>query len=47
MEFWKEFGGNMMGIQNVGSPLMAQDADAYVYVYTQVLSEGYVVTHLQ
>ena len=47
MEFWKEFGGNMTGIQSVGSPLMAQAADAYVYVYTQTLSEGYVVSNLQ
>ena len=47
MEFWKEFGGNMTGIQSVGSPEMSQAADAYVYVYTQVLSEGYVVSHLQ
>jgi hypothetical protein len=47
MEFWKEFGGNMTGIQSVGPPLMAQAADAYVYVYTQTLSEGYVVKGLQ
>jgi eukaryotic-like serine/threonine-protein kinase len=47
MEFWKEFGGNMTGIQGVSAPQFAQDADAYVYGYTQVLSEGYVVTHLQ
>jgi hypothetical protein len=47
MEFWKEFGGNMTGIQNVSPPLMAKDADAYVYTYSQVLSEGYVVSHLQ
>ena len=47
MEFWKEFGGNMTGIQSVGSPLMAQAADAYVYVYTQTLSEGYVVSNLR
>ncbi len=46
-EFWKEFGGNMSGIQGVGAPLIAQAADAYVYVYTQALSEGYVVSHLQ
>ena len=46
-EFWKEFGGNMTGIQGVGSPDMAQAADAYVYIYTQTLSEGYVVSHLQ
>jgi hypothetical protein len=26
---------------------MAQAADAYVYIYTQTLSEGYVVSHLQ
>jgi Tol biopolymer transport system component len=47
MEFWKEFGGNMTGIQSVGSPDMAQAADAYVYVYTQTLSEGYVISHLE
>ena len=47
MEFWKEFGGEMTGIQNVGQPLMAQNADAYVYIYTQTLSEGYVVTNLR
>ena len=37
----------MAGIQNVGQPLMAQSADAYVYIYTQTLSEGYVVSHLE
>jgi len=47
MEFWREFGGDMAGIQNVGQPLMAQSADAYVYIYTQTLSEGYVVSHLE
>src|SRR5579871_2785501 len=47
MEFWKEFGGSMAGIQSVGAPLFAQNADAYVYTYSQVLSEGFVVTHLQ
>ena len=47
MEFWKEFGGDMTGIQSVGQPLMAQAADAYVYIYTQTLSEGYVVKGLQ
>jgi serine/threonine protein kinase len=47
MEFWKEFGGNMTGIQAVGPPLFAQNADAYAYFYTQLLSEGYVVTNLQ
>jgi hypothetical protein len=26
---------------------MAQAADAYVYVYTQTLSEGYVISHLE
>ncbi|HEX4380701.1 MAG TPA: protein kinase [Candidatus Acidoferrum sp.] len=47
LEFWKEFGGNMAGLQSVGAPLFAQNADAYVYTYSQVLSEGFVVTHLQ
>jgi hypothetical protein len=47
MEFWKEFGGEMAGTQAVGQPLFAQNADAYAYVYTQLLSEGYVVTNLQ
>jgi eukaryotic-like serine/threonine-protein kinase len=47
MEFWKEFGGNMTGIQAVGPPLFAQDADAYAYFYTQLLSEGYVVKNLR
>jgi len=47
LEFWREFGGNMAGLQSVGAPLFAQNADAYVYTYSQVLSEGFVVTHLQ
>ena len=47
IEFWKEFGGNMTGIQAVGPPLFAQNADAYAYFYTQLLSEGYVVSNLQ
>ncbi len=47
LEFWKEFGGNMAGIQSVSVPLFAHDADAYVYTYSQVLSEGFIVTHLQ
>ncbi len=47
MEFWKEFGGDMAGLQSVGPPIFAQNADAYAYVYTQLLSEGYVVTNLR
>jgi len=47
MEFWKEFGGDMAGTQVVGPPYFAQNADAYAYVYTQLLSEGYVVSNLQ
>jgi|HubBroStandDraft_6_1064221.scaffolds.fasta_scaffold55769_1 Tol biopolymer transport system component len=47
MEFWKEFGGNMTGIQTVSAPFIAEGADAYVYSYVQTLSEGYVVKGLQ
>jgi serine/threonine protein kinase/Tol biopolymer transport system component len=47
MEFWKEFGGDMAGTQAVGPPIFAQNADSYVYVYTQLLSKGYVVSNLQ
>jgi eukaryotic-like serine/threonine-protein kinase len=47
MEFWKEFGGDMAGTQAVGPPIFAQNSDAYVYVYTQLLSKGYIVSNLQ
>ena len=47
MEFWREFGGNMTGIQSVSAPFIAEAADAYVYSYVQTLSEGYVVSHLE
>ena len=47
MEFWKEFGGDMAGTQAVGPPIFAQNSDAYVYVYTQLLSKGYMVSNLQ
>jgi eukaryotic-like serine/threonine-protein kinase len=47
MEFWKEFGGDMAGTQAVGPPIFAQNSDAYVYVYAQLLSKGYIVSNLQ
>jgi Tol biopolymer transport system component len=48
MEFWKEFGGSLTsGIQGVGAPIFAKDADAYAYTYAQILSEAYIVTNLK
>jgi Tol biopolymer transport system component len=48
MDFWKTFGENLsVGITNVGEPHISSDGNAYAYVYSQVLSQAYVVRGLQ
>lgn len=48
MEFWKEFGTNLpTGLAFVGSPRFSSNNGAYAYVYSQVLSEAYVVKGLK
>jgi eukaryotic-like serine/threonine-protein kinase len=48
MEFWKEFGTNLpTGGSGVGPPLFSSDGRAYAYVYSQTLSEAYVVKGLK
>jgi Tol biopolymer transport system component len=48
MELWKVFGAEAgAGIAGTGAPNFSADGAAYAYVYTQILSEAYVVTGLK
>jgi hypothetical protein len=50
MQFWKEFGTNLpagTAGAGVGAPRFSEDGSAYAYVYSQVLSEAYVVKGLK
>ena len=48
MELWKVFGANLpAGVASVGGPRFSIDGSAYAYVYSQVLSQAYVVKGLQ
>ena len=48
MEFWKTFGDEKaVGITHTSPPRFSDDGNAYAYVYSQVLSEAYVVTGLK
>ena len=47
MELWKVFGANLpAGVAGVGGPRFSMDGSA-TYVYSQVLSQAYVVKELQ
>ena len=48
MDFWKTFGANLpAGVASVGGPRFSADGGAYAYVYSQVLSQAYVVKGLK
>jgi eukaryotic-like serine/threonine-protein kinase len=48
MEPWKNFGENLpAGVASVGGPRFSSDGSAYAYVYSQVLSQAYVVKGLK
>ena len=48
MELWKTFGeGTPTGAAGVGAPRFSSDQSAYAYVYSQVLSQAYVVKGLK
>ena len=48
MELWRTFGAEAgTGVTQVGAPRFSSDGSAYAYVYSQVLSEAYVVTGLK
>ena len=48
MEFWKEFGTNLpAGTYGVFTPRFSSGTSAYAYVYSQRLSEAYVVKGLK
>jgi Tol biopolymer transport system component len=48
MELWKAFGAAAgAGITDTSAPLFSSDGSAYAYLYTQLLSEAYVVTGLK
>ena len=48
VEFWKAFGGDLpAGATRAIRPVFSSDGSAYVYVYFQSLSEGYVVKGLK
>jgi len=48
MEFWREFGTSLpTGATTIGRPRFSRDGKAYVYVYDQVLSEGFVARGLK
>jgi Tol biopolymer transport system component len=48
MQLWKVFGAEAgAGVSSVDGPLFSSDGTAYAYIYTQRLSEAYVVTGLK
>jgi Tol biopolymer transport system component len=48
MEYWKSFGEKLpAGGSGAGAPRFSSDGSAYVYVYSQVSSEAYVVKGLE
>src|SRR5579863_8388907 len=48
MELWKTFGAAAgAGITDTGAPLFSSDGSAYAYLYTQRLSQAYVITGLK
>jgi len=48
MEFWKTFGADLpAGVANVGGPRFSSDGNSYAYVYSQLLSQSYVVQGLK
>jgi eukaryotic-like serine/threonine-protein kinase len=47
MEFWKSFGDALPPGTNAGAPFFSADGSVYAYVYSQTLSEAYVVRGLK
>jgi len=48
MEPWKNFGAGVgAGVSGTGAPHFSSDGAAYAYVYSQILSNAYVVTGLK
>ena len=48
MELWKTFGESVtVGVTGVGGPHFSSDGSAYAYVYSQALSQAYVVKGLK
>jgi hypothetical protein len=43
MDFWKTFGDKLPAGADAGVPRFSADGSAYAYVYSQILSEAYVV----
>jgi hypothetical protein len=48
MEYWKTLGADLpAGVDSVYGPFLSGDGKSYVYLYSQVLSEAYVVKGLK
>ncbi len=48
MDLWKTFGtGSRVGLTAVSGPRLSSDGKAYAYIYSQALSEAYVVKGLK
>jgi len=47
MNVWKNFGDSLPTGANAGGVLFSNDGTAYVYLYSQVLSQAYVVKGLK
>lgn len=47
MDVWKTFGDSLPTGANAGSMLFSSDGSAYVYLYSQILSQAYVVKGLK
>jgi hypothetical protein len=47
MEFWKSFGEGLPAGAGAGPPHFSNEGTAYAYVYSQTLSEAYVVKGLK
>lgn len=47
MDFWRSFGDALPPGTTAGAPFFSADGSAYAYVYSQILSEAYVVRGLK
>lgn len=47
LTYWKTFGAALPGVANVSTVLLSADGRAYAYIYSQTLSEAYVIRGLK
>jgi len=47
LTYWKTFGAALPGVANVSTVLLSADGRAYAYIYSQTLSEAYIIRGLK